>query len=54
MDGVIHLINSILLPEAVLENKKVSWLSRFTLGLGDSKPSIEYIMDLLGPYIEEF
>jgi hypothetical protein len=54
MDGVIHLVDSVLLPEALSQNKKVSWLSRLTSGLGNSKLSIEHLTDLLGPYIDEF
>jgi hypothetical protein len=54
MDGVIHLIDSILLPKAVGQNKEVSWLSRLTSGLGSSRLSIEELTDLLGPYIDEF
>ncbi|WZH40771.1 FAS1 domain-containing protein [Fusarium acuminatum] len=54
MDGVIHLIDSILLPKAVGQNKEVSWLSRLTSGLRSSRLSIEELTDLLGPYIDEF
>ncbi|KAH6960182.1 FAS1 domain-containing protein [Fusarium avenaceum] len=54
MDGVIHLIDSVLLPEAIEQNKDGSWLGRLTSGLGSSKLSIEELTDLLGPYIDEF
>lgn len=54
MDGVIHLIDSVLLPEAISQNKDGSWLNRLTAGLGSSKLSIEELTDLLGPYIDEF
>ncbi|SPJ88299.1 uncharacterized protein FTOL_12554 [Fusarium torulosum] len=54
MDGVVHLIDSVLLPEALSQNRNVSWLSRLTSGLGNSKLSVEDLTDLLGPYIDEF
>lgn len=54
MDGVIHLIDSVLLPDAVTHNKEASWLDRLTSGLGSSKLSIEELTNLLGPYIDEF
>ncbi|KAL6921179.1 hypothetical protein FSST1_005205 [Fusarium sambucinum] len=53
MDGVIHLIDSILLPPAISQQKEMSWLGRLTSLFGYGKQSIEDLVNLLGPYIDE-
>ncbi|OBS28394.1 hypothetical protein FPOA_02332 [Fusarium poae] len=53
MDGVIHLIDSILLPPSTSQQKDIPWLTRLTSALGYGKQSIEDLVDLLGPYIDD-
>ncbi|KAM0543228.1 hypothetical protein ACHAO7_009528 [Fusarium culmorum] len=53
MDGVMHFIDSILLPPAKSEQRKTSWLGRLKSSLGHDKQSIEDLVTLLGPYIDE-
>jgi hypothetical protein len=53
MDGVIHLIDSVLLPPALSGEKEMSWLGRLNSLLGHSQQTIENLVDLLEPYIDE-
>jgi uncharacterized surface protein with fasciclin (FAS1) repeats len=53
MDGVIHLIDSILLPPIISQQRKTSWLGQLVSSLGYGKQSIEDLISLLGPYIDD-
>ncbi|KAF5007924.1 hypothetical protein FDECE_5840 [Fusarium decemcellulare] len=53
MDGVIHLVDSILLPPGLSKQKEVSWLGRLASAIGHQDHSVEELVDLLEPYIDE-
>ncbi|RGP64458.1 fasciclin domain family [Fusarium longipes] len=53
MDGVMHLVDFVLLPPSFSPRKETSWLERLVTLLGHGKPSIEDLVELLGPHIDE-
>ncbi|KXH68536.1 hypothetical protein CSAL01_02193 [Colletotrichum salicis] len=53
MDGVVHLIDSLILPPSAVEGQEDSWLRRVFAKLWQQDKSIENLVDLLGPYVDE-
>lgn len=51
MDGVVHLVDSLILPPDVVEIQD-SWPRQVFAKLWQQDKSIENLVDLLGPYID--
>ncbi|KAK7456850.1 hypothetical protein CaCOL14_010750 [Colletotrichum acutatum] len=53
MDGVVHLIDSLVLPPSAVEGEDVSWLEKMFTSLWQQDKNIENLVDLFGPYVDE-
>ncbi|KAF4975329.1 hypothetical protein FZEAL_7862 [Fusarium zealandicum] len=53
MDGVIHLIDSLILPPSPAKERKLHWLNKLVSVFWHQEQSVEALMDLLEPYVNE-